>query len=167
MVAVLISHAAIVAFAGLLVWAAVADVRRRLIPNAIPLAICGVWPVALMVAWPGLEAMLWSLVVAVVVLTAGFGLFARGIFGGGDAKLIAATSLWAGPAMVFDFLAAMALVGGAIAVAALIWRVLNRRLVMLPFVPASTEATEETAELPYGVAIAAGGLWVALRLSGL
>jgi prepilin peptidase CpaA len=66
--------------------------------------------------------------------------------GGGDVKLLASTSVWAGPALVFPLLMVTALAGGLVAVGVL-------------------AARRRRSPLPYGVAIAAGGLVVAQRLA--
>lgn len=163
----LLANVVYLAFAGLLVWAAVGDARAMTIPNRIPISIVCLWPAALVVAWPGAAGAGWSIAIATAALLVGFLLFVLRVFGGGDAKLAAAVALWAGPALAADFLIVTALTGGLVALAALVWRMLNRKLVMVPFVPASVHAARETAELPYGVPIAAGGLWVALRLAGI
>ena len=41
-------------------------------------------------------AVVWGLGAGAVMLIAGFALFAAGIFGGGDAKLLAASAVWFG-----------------------------------------------------------------------
>jgi prepilin peptidase CpaA len=160
-------YAVVAAFAGLVAWAAVSDVRTMTIPNRIALAIAALWPVWLLVdgaAWGEAAA---AAGVAMAVLAVGFVLFARNWFGGGDAKLTAAVALWAGTSLIIEFLLVMAVAGGAVALTALAWRAINRKLVAVPYAPASTEAAKATADLPYGVPIAAGGLWVALRLVGI
>src|SRR5260370_31399185 len=55
-----------------------------------------------------------------VVLVAAFSLFARGIVGGGDAKLAAATALWLGFDHLLPYLLYASLLGGALSVG-LIW----------------------------------------------
>jgi prepilin peptidase CpaA len=88
------------------------------------------------------------LIVGMAVLAVGILLFARGWVGGGDVKLLASASVWAGPALVFDLLVIMALSGGVLAV-----------LVML------RGRNDAKRALPYGIAIAAGGVYVALHLA--
>jgi prepilin peptidase CpaA len=143
----------------LLAWAAWGDVRRYIIPNRISLLILAAYfPFSVGAAFlPGLyPSVNWfsGLIVGGAVLLAGFVLFARGIMGGGDVKLLASTSVWAGPALVFPLLMVTALAGGLVALGVLMAR--GRRA------PASGEAP---LPLPYGVASAAGGLVVAERLA--
>jgi prepilin peptidase CpaA len=86
-------------FAGFLIMlglAAFTDVCERRIPNRLTGGLAALYPVYVLVspipvAWPA------ALGLAVVVFVIGLGLFARELIGGGDVKLIAALSLWAGP----------------------------------------------------------------------
>jgi prepilin peptidase CpaA len=87
-------------------------------------------------------------------------LFAGNILGGGDAKLLGAVALWAGPAWVLEALLVTALLGGVAAVARLL-----RPIFLTPVLGPQPGARETS--LPYGVAIAGGGLWVAGRMAGL
>ena len=87
--------------------------------------------------------------------------FAIGMIGGGDVKFLAAVGLFAGPAHVLDFMLVTALVGGVLGLAL---------LAGAPIGPVSSrgDATLRNrlrSRVPYGPAIAAGGLWVAMRLS--
>ncbi|MCE3248073.1 MAG: putative pilus assembly protein CpaA, partial [Geminicoccaceae bacterium] len=95
-------------FAGLLTLlslAALTDLRERRIPNWLTGGAAALYPVYLLlspvpVAWASALAL--SLLVALV----GLALFTRRLIGGGDVKLIAAVTLWAG----LDHFAAFALV---------------------------------------------------------
>jgi prepilin peptidase CpaA len=86
--------------------------------------------------------------------------FAAGVLGGGDVKLLAATSLFAGSAHVIDFLIVTALVGGALGLAVLAGAPIG------PAAPTTDGAVRARLRsgLPYGPAIAAGGLWVVAAL---
>jgi prepilin peptidase CpaA len=132
-------------FAAAMLLSAVLDIRARTLPNWLNLAVAlGFLPWA----WAG--SLPWSEVaihaaVGVVVLGIGFGLFTVGVIGGGDAKMAAAVALWIG--LSFDllrFFLIMALAGGVLAAIALAWQARTHRKV--------------TRALPYGVAIAAGGM---------
>lgn len=115
----LVPQIAILAFAGLVVWAAVSDVRVRLIPNTSVLAIAALYP-AYVVSAPYSVNWLGALAVAGVTLAIGFGLFLlrfKGLplMGAGDTKLLTVSALWAGPTKMFDLLIVMAAAGGVIA----------------------------------------------------
>jgi len=151
-------------FIVLLAWAAWGDVRRYIIPNRISALILAAYiPFALGTAFlPDLyPSVNWfgGLIAGGAVLLAGLALFAAGVMGGGDVKLLASASVWAGPALVLHLLMATALAGGLVALIVLIARA-RRQL------PASDNAPPKTsAPLPYGVAIAIGGLVVAGQLA--
>lgn len=116
----LVPQLAILAFAGLVVWAAVSDVRVRLIPNASILAIAALYP-AYVASAPHSVNWIGALLVAGATLAVGFGLYLLSfkgmpLMGAGDTKLLTVSALWAGPAMMFDLLIVMAAAGGLIAV---------------------------------------------------
>lgn len=159
--ATLSQTACLTALAVLVVAAAWQDLRTLHIRNGLPVAI-----VALFVAWAGiglidgsyaLEAFGLSLACGAILFVVGAGAFAAGILGGGDVKLLAAVGLFAGPAGMVDLLLVTALGGGVLGLA------------VLAGVPiGSVSTTGEAASgrrLPYGPAIAVGGLWVASRLA--
>ncbi len=133
--------------------AAVGDVARRRIPNALVAALALAGLARLGLGFSGgapLAALGLDLAVALIVFAIGAGLFARGLLGGGDVKLLAAGSLWLGAAATGAFLMATVLAGGLLAVAYLALRLLH---------PSGPKPA-----LPYGVAIAAGGILVTLGL---
>src|SRR6516164_9654233 len=94
-----------------------------------------------------------------VVLVAAFGLFARGVIGGGDAKLAAASALWIGFDHLLPYLVYASLIGGALSVA-LVWF----RMAPLPAWLARHEWVQrlhgKDAGVPYGIALAAAALAV-------
>ncbi len=90
-------------------------------------------------------------------LVFGFALFAGKVLGGGDAKLIAACAPWIGPSALMPFAFYTALAGGAFAVAL----VLFRKTPLLPVyasAPWLMRLHQRPKDIPYAVAIAAGGL---------
>jgi prepilin peptidase CpaA len=66
------------------------------------------------------------------------------MMGGGDVKLAAALALWFSPASTIKFLVIMSIAGGVLTLAVVAWHRLKRR--------------KGRPEIPYGVAIAVGGL---------
>lgn len=141
-------HACVLALTG---FAAASDIRTRIIPNRIPAAIVALFlPAALagvMPSWPG------HLAVFAIAFAVCFALFAGKLMGGGDAKLIPAVALWVGPEGMPLFLIAMTLFGGLLALVLMV-----RARLRAPV--EGTAAPENRPTLPYGVAIAAGGLAV-------
>ncbi len=144
----------------LVLWAAVSDLRRFVIPNACAAATAVgglVWQVAV-AGSPGT-----ALLVAAGVLAVGFALFARGLFGAGDAKLMAAVSLWAGTAEILPFLIETLVIGGGLALVWVALGLVDRTLAAhgVPY------AISPPRRLPYGVAIAGGtGLLIARFAAG-
>lgn len=158
------AHVIVLLFGALLLWAAASDILSYLIPNRISAGIALLFPAFLLAggAAEPLPALLGALGVAAVVFLLGAAGFAAGVVGGGDAKLLAAVALWAGPALIVPFVIVTAVVGGVFALV-----MLTPARTLLPAPPAPADAAPVRASLPYGVAIAAGGLFVAARLAGL
>ena len=161
-----VSHLAILGFIVLLSAAAFSDVRKLTIPNSycLGIAVCFAFFVLTSpqpVDWLG------GLAVGGILLVVGFVLFTTGKVGGGDAKLLAATSIWAGPELFVEFILLTALTGGGMAI--LLY--LHHRWSRSPSLAAlaATEASADFAQkpMPYGVAIFAGGIYVAFTLLGL
>jgi prepilin peptidase CpaA len=137
--------------------AAVSDVRTRRIPNALTgvLAALGVVLAGISRGLPGAAIALATLA---VMLAVGTFVFARGWFGGGDVKLLAAACCGLAPAQAADFLIYTGLCGGLLSLYALAtsqWMATMLITMRLP---------ETGKRLPYAVAIAGGALslWVAL-----
>jgi len=178
-IATLISLAALVVVAGLAVWAAASDARTLTIPNAASAGIVAAYPVWLIGEWlsghwlaaSGTAVLpafgpLYAVGIALAVLAFGFALFAAGAAGGGDAKLLAALALWAGPWLIFEFLVVTSAAGGLLAVALGTARLFRRRAAAGGLDP-EAGAPPRRRPIPYGIAIAAGGLTVVVRLAAV
>jgi len=149
--------AARVGFAGLMTVAAVEDLRRLTVPNSVIIGFCALWHCYLA---PAPNAA-WAADACAVVL-GGALLFARGLVGGGDVKLLAAAGLWAGPNKTLPFLIVTGLLGGLLALLFLIpfatmlaefgWLNSSRVNAAAPQAPSIV--------VPYGIAIAAAGVIV-------
>lgn len=147
-------------FLALLLAAAVTDVRSFRIPNVIPVAVGVLFlPYALLAQ--ASAQVIWALLGALGVFAIGCIGFRFRVLGGGDVKLLAAASLWAGPALLVSFLQVTALAGGVFAAALLLRHRYGR----------TTERASDAAQgraapgpLPYAVPVAAGGMWVCLQL---
>jgi prepilin peptidase CpaA len=161
----LLSIALIVLCASALLVASLHDLVARTIPNGIALAIavCGL---GLRAADGNLPAGI--LAGAILFICAAF-CWRRGLMGGGDVKLIAATAVAVPPAAVLSFVAAIALSGGVLAMLYLA----GRCLVGKPSTPRPQNLfarvlrierwrVSRGGPLPYACAIAAGGLFILL-----
>ena len=119
----LLQAGCLLAFPVLLVVAGWQDLRTLRIPNRLPLAILGLYVIwaAGNIALGELPANTigFAIATALVVFAVGTAGFASGALGGGDAKPLAASSLFAGPGHILDFLTVTAIAGGVLGVAML------------------------------------------------
>ena len=133
--------------AAALLVAVVIDVRSRLIPNVLTLAIAlaaiPFWWSAGLALWPDVAI---RIGVAALVLGLFWVAFLLRQMGGGDVKLLAAVALWLPPGAVIFLVVLMSIAGGVLTAAMLIHHRLKR--------------SGHKPEIPYGVAIAFSGLWL-------
>ena len=135
----------LIGLAAILVIAAVIDVRTFTISNRLNLAVALLAPVYwLSIAlspWPGVAIQMTAGAIVFLVMA---GAFYAGMMGGGDVKLAAALALWFPPGVTLRFLVLMSIAGGVLTLGLLAWHRAKRR--------------QGRPEIPYGVAIAFGGL---------
>lgn len=145
-------------FAALLLVAACSDVATMKIPNWVCIALAAVFPVVALMAGVPLATIGFHLLWGFVMLAIGFLLFQINVFGGGDAKLIAAAAVWTGFAAFGPFLLWTALAGGVLALTLLVARHFVKPAEQRPaFV---NRLLKIRGGVPYGVAIMTGGLMV-------
>jgi prepilin peptidase CpaA len=142
------------AFPLLLIYAAWHDVSTMTIPNWVSIVLGVAFIPAALTAGLPLDQIGMHLVFGAIVLVVCAGLFYLNVFGGGDAKVIAAASLWTGLAASAPFVMGMAIAGGVLAAVLIVLR-------RMKFEPkqawlARLKSPEEGA--PYAVAIAIGAL---------
>ena len=135
--------ALLVLLSGMLLVAAVVDVRTYTISNKLHAAVAllapAYWWSVTMPMWPQAAVQI-SVAAGVFVVLAGA--FYAGMMGGGDVKLASALALWFSPMSTLKFLVWMSIAGGVLT------------LVVLGLHRARKK--EGRPEIPYGVAIAAG-----------
>lgn len=152
----------------LLVAAAATDFAARIIPNRIPLLLLALG----LLLHLAQGSLLPGLATAGAVFAVLFLLWLAGVMGGGDVKLLAATAFCVAPTTVPALIVRVGLAGGALGLAYLA----ARRLVPAPRGPAPRPAAGRRpplarrvlraeawrighrSPLPYGIAIAIGGL---------
>jgi prepilin peptidase CpaA len=151
---------------GLLIAAAIGDLRRYRISNNLVIAVAASFAVFAIASWSW-ALLAWSLAAAACLFAIGAILFALGLFGGGDTKLITALALWIPFADLPRFLLVMTASGGLLGVVWIIRRRLQRRKIVDAGASAPLTASETTSsqrapevpnKLPYGVAIAIAGV---------
>ena len=130
----------------LMIAAAISDLRSRSISNelnaVIALLAIPFWIASGLAAWPDVPIQFGAALAVFLVFA---GLFAIGAMGGGDVKMIGAVMLWIPLPLFMPTLTVMAVGGGILSAIMLIYMKLR--------------PSEKAAEVPYGVAIAAAGLW--------
>ena len=150
-------------FMGLLIYAALRDICTYTISNGLNLTIAFLFPIYVLfsphtIDWSG------TFIVAGIIFAGGVVLFALRALGGGDVKLLAATALWAGPGAIFDFLLVTTITGGVMAI---VMSSRSRFALAMTFEAIGRHGIRDAVlshVLPYGVAIAAGGIAVAAKL---
>jgi prepilin peptidase CpaA len=135
------------ALALMMVAAAISDLRKRDISNGLNLAMAALaipyWLAIGLSPWPDIAMRVGF---AAVVFLVFLGLYMIGGMGGGDVKMVGAVMLWVPPLVVTPMLMVMSIAGIAISLAMLIHKIWR--------------GATEPPEVPYGVAIAAAGLWM-------
>lgn len=145
------------AFPAALIIAALNDIYEFKIPNWVSIVLFCAYFAAGLGLGAGADILVEGAILACAALVAGFALFALRIIGGGDAKLLAACAPWIGLSALGAFLVYVALAGAALAVALVVFR----RMPALPIyaqAPWLLRLHQRPKDIPYGVAIAAGGL---------
>jgi prepilin peptidase CpaA len=149
----------LVVLPALLLAAAFCDLTRYTIPNRLCAATALFFPLFAFLLPLPLSALGLHAAAGAAGLALGFGLFALGWIGGGDAKLFAAIALWLGFGDLAEYAVAVALFGGA----------LTLTLMMLRQVPLPAallgqgwilKLHDRRSGVPYGVALAAGAFAV-------
>jgi len=147
---------ALCAFAGLLIYAAGSDIARLIIPNWVSIAMAALYVPAALLAGATLPEIGIHALFGVGILAVGFFLFAANIIGGGDAKLLAAASIWTGFAAFTPFMFWTVAAGGVMAAAILAARQFVPQTETNP--PFVNRLLQGKTGIPYGVAIMIGGL---------
>lgn len=140
--------------------AAISDLLTMTIPNSLNLALVLGFLIAAVLTGMDASQLGWHILAGGLVLLISFVLFALGWIGGGDAKLAAAIALWIGFSdTLLAWLVITSLFGGALTLV-----LLYARRWPLPAVLARQEWAlhlhQPKTGIPYGIALAAGGLWI-------
>ncbi len=154
-------------FLGLTAYAAISDVRGFRIPNAVSLALLGLFlPWAAIVSPDiGFKA---HLLIAVLSFAILFMFYAAGYLGAGDVKLITAIMLWAGPEAGLQFILALSIAGAIFAAFLLaLGKALRAHARLATFIP-STRVIRwaERGVCPYGIPIFTAAIFIFPLLLG-
>ncbi|MEO3386607.1 prepilin peptidase [Mesorhizobium sp. CAU 1741] len=149
-----------VVFPFCMVFAAVSDILSMTIANRVSLLLVATF--AAVAPFTGMDWAIygWHFAVAAMVLAITFSLFAIGVMGGGDAKLLAATALWMGYSVeLMQYLVYASLLGGLMTLLI----VLYRASALSAFTGGNMflrHFANTKAGIPYGVALGISGLIV-------
>src|SRR5579884_2368239 len=153
----ILEAAILIAFPGLMVFAAFSDLLTMTIPNRVSIALALLFAGLAAACGLSLPQISWHLASGAVMLALGFSLFARGWIGGGDAKLAAATALWLGFDHLADYGLCAALLGGGLTLLVLVMRrwplpsfLMNQAWI--------ARIHDRDNGVPYGIALAVAGL---------
>jgi prepilin peptidase CpaA len=139
-----------------MIMAAIKDAAIMKIPNWISLLTIALFFIMMPFAWTGFPAFGEHLLVGLVVFAAGFAMFALGWLGGGDAKLMAATSLWWVWSDLIMYIFYTGVIGGVLALLMLVGR--KYAPVWLSTSSWGYGLFKEEKKMPYGLALAGGAL---------
>lgn len=141
-----------------MLYAAFSDMLSMTIANRLPLILTAAFLIIAPLTGMDLTTFGWHIAAGMTVLTVTFVLFAVGGMGGGDAKLLAATSLWMGMTLsLVEYLVVSAILGGVLTIAVLSFRasalaVFTGNNIFL------RNFTSAAPGVPYAIALGAGGL---------
>jgi prepilin peptidase CpaA len=143
----------------IMTYAAVSDLFFMRIPNVISVILIVMFPVAAYCVTLPLGVFLLHLICGGLILSIGLLLFYFGWIGGGDAKLLASTSLWFGFDSLMPYFLVSSLLGGVLSIA-----ILFARARPLPAPAANWDWARRlhsaTSGVPYGIALAFAALIV-------
>lgn len=149
---------AFLTYCGFLISAMIGDIKNFTITNRLNIAffISFIFFAILMgFSFGQLMQHFWVALVAFLIC---FALFAFGLFGGGDVKLVAATCFWLGAAPIYSYVMVTAIFGGILALTLLIARKIVKKT-GLPRGPKWLRAMlRKRNHIPYGVALGIGGI---------
>ena len=149
-----------VVFPFCMTFAIVSDVLSMTIANRVSVILVATFAVVAPLTGMALADYGWHFAAAALVLAVTFSLFAIGVMGGGDAKLLAATALWMGLSLqLLQYLVQAAVLGGLLTVLIIFYRAsplsvfTGGNIFLRHFANAK-------AGVPYGVALGIAGLLV-------
>jgi len=147
-------------FPAAMAFAAATDLVSMTISNRISLGLIAFSFVLAPISGMNLEQVGWHVLAGGIMLLAGFAMFAFGWIGGGDAKLLAVTTLWFGFTMnTVEYLLISSLFGGALTLLMLVYR----HFPVPAFLHGQSWAIrlhDEKEGVPYGLALSAGALTI-------
>lgn len=129
------------------------------IPNRITVGVIVAFCIAALCAQLGWASLASHVCAGLLMLVVGIGMFSLGWLGGGDAKLLAGAALWFGFESLLQYLMMVSLAGGVLVLVLLAYR--SRSLPLWMYrQPWALRLHAKAGGVPYGIALAAAGLWL-------
>ena len=159
-----------------MVWAAISDIRHYIISNKLCLSVTSLYPLFIGALFinntpPEIQYIGYSIGISLIIFTILLAFFAYGLIGGGDVKMIPGVALWAGPALILKFLLITTICGGIVALLIICFQYIKKYLTKAKSsekinfsMSKSSESKNMENNIPYGIGISAGGLYVAFEL---
>lgn len=155
----MLEAATLLFFPTLMVFAAISDLLTMTISNRVSILLGVLFVIMAIACGLSTADILRHLACGAVMLVLTFCLFARGLIGGGDAKLAAATAIWLGFDHVGDYAFAASALGGLLSLF-----IIALRKCPWPSLPLSSSWTAHWLDsgtgVPYGIALASAGLFL-------
>jgi prepilin peptidase CpaA len=155
----IVEYSLLLVFPALMIFAAMMDLFTMTIPNRISIVLVAIFLIAAPLTGMSWEQFFVHLGTGFGVLAIGITLFAFGFVGGGDAKLLAAASLWIGFNDLGQYMFAVVLLGGLLSVLLLMYRgmlppswLLNQQWAL--------RLHNKNEGIPYGLALSGAALWI-------
>lgn len=140
-----------------MVVAGVSDMFTMTISNKVSLGLVAGFLVVALFSGMAFSTIGMHLLAGLAMLALSFSLFAKGWIGGGDAKLFAASAIWMGWPNLLEYVVIISFLGG----------ILTIGLIIMRYIPAPEFLTRQKwfsrihsleSGIPYGIALAVGGL---------
>lgn len=155
----MLEHPLLFVFPAAMAFAGAMDLFTMTIPNRVSLVLLAAFLGLAPVSGMPLGVIGWHLVAGLLVLMLGIVMFSLGWLGGGDAKLLAAASLWLGFEQLLPYLVWASFLGGALAL-----MILGYRSLMPPLWAVrhdwAMRLYDRRVGIPYGIALAGAALLI-------
>ena len=155
----------VISFPLTVLYAVISDIRALQIPNWASITIAATFLPAALLGEIDLATIAVHYGLGVALLALGTILFIRGIFGGGDVKLLAAIAVWIGWDELAPYLLLVALIGGVLALAVMVARRFSRLPSIFDSLPWLGRTPANSQVVPYGVAIGLAAITLFPRLT--
>ena len=155
----MLEYSLLLAFPAAMAFAAMMDLFTMTIPNRVSLFLLGSFLVVAPLTGMAWEQFGLHIATGFGVLLLGIVLFTLGYVGGGDAKLLAAASLWIGPHFLLQYVAMATILGGLLSLMILSYRGIMPPL-WLTRQKWAMKLHNPKVGVPYGLALSGAALWI-------